>query len=84
MTFDEAFALADSTLIFVSDGRPPPAGSFGDRRYNLWRSHNFGGEIIARSGEAPFRVLRISDLGNPQYVEYDVSESVAHVFSLES
>lgn len=82
MTFEETFELDLGTVVLVSDGAPPPPGAFGSVRYNQWRSHNFGGEIISKTGEAPYRVLRISDLGNTYNVTYDVVEWVPHTFSL--
>lgn len=83
MTFEEAYALDVGSLVFVSNGQPQPPGTFGDRRYNLWRAHNFGGEVVGKEGEAPFRVLLISDLGAEQSVTYGVQEWVPLTFSTD-
>jgi len=81
MTFEEAFALELGTTVTVSDGSPEPPNGFGDRRYNLWRSHNFTGQIIAKGGSAPFRTLTISDQNSAYQVRYTIEEWVAHVFT---
>lgn len=82
MTFDEVWAAAViGDVVSVSDGRAAPGGALGDRRYNLWRSHNFSGALLEKI-DGPPRMLRIADAGNPKAVAYDVSEAVLHTFEI--
>lgn len=84
MTFDQVWgSVSIGEALAVSDGRAEPSPDT-QRRWNIWRSHNFSGPLIAKIDGAP-RKLRIqarADAGVT--VAYDVAEDVEHNFEMVS
>lgn len=80
MDFAQAWDRAVvGTELIVSDGRPEPPQQ--TPAWRMWRSHNFTGSVLAKI-DGPPRVLRIEFETEAATIAYDVSEAVAHTFTL--
>jgi hypothetical protein len=81
LTFDEVWeGVALGAVLIVSNGRSAPPES-ATLRFNVWRSHNFTGTLVAKRDVSGARKLRI-ECAAPPPLAYDVAEDGGHTFTL--
>lgn len=75
-----AFTLGD--LVTVSDGMPEPTKT-GGLPWRAWRSHNFTGKLVVRSGTSnPRRMTFELPAAGGATVRYEIIETIPHNFEV--
>lgn len=81
MSFNAAFAsIPVGATVQVSNGLPEP-GVQGGRPWQIWRSHNFTGELVEKIDLAPRRMVFTLPPADNATVSYTVTEGLGHAFT---
>lgn len=82
MNFSECWdAVPVGARVEVSDGSPQPSNQNGTP-FKMWRSHNFTGELVEKTGDAPHRIMGFRlDPEETVTLTFGVNESTPHTFA---